>query len=194
MPLPAEDSPTHESVPGRSAPSRPIPGPRPVRPGGGSRSGPGGRGPGTTAPGARPAPSGGQGRPAAGPQLQLIPATPDGAVDAADEAVDRLLESGRGPAEILVLTTGELHPWAAHELSFGEDGYWAQETAGDDVFYADAASSARLARRPVVVVAVNGGGDEATAAALPAAMTRAAALLILCGDADYINGLLGVSA
>ncbi|WBB62642.1 hypothetical protein O7599_08960 [Streptomyces sp. WMMC500] len=194
MPLPAEDSPTQESVPGRSASPRPIPGPRPVRPRGGSRSGPGGRGPGATAPGARPAPAGGQGRPAAGPQLQLIPATPDGAVDAADEAVDLLLESGRAPAEILVLTTGEPHPWAAHELSFGEDGYWAQEAAGDDVFYAAAAAAERLARRPVVVVAVNGGGDRATAEALPAAMTRAAALLILCGDADYINGVLGVSA
>ncbi len=165
-----------------------------MRPRGGSRSGPGGRGPGATAPGARPGPSGGQGRPAAGPQLQLVPATPDGAVDAADEAVDGLLESGRAPAEILVLTTGELHPWAAHELSFGEDGYWAQEAAGEDVFYADAGAAARLARRQVVVVAVNGGGDEATAAALPAAMTRAAALLVLCGDADYINGVLGVSA
>ena len=55
-----------------------------------------------------------------------------------------------------MITTGEQHPWAAHELSFGEDSYWAQHDARDDVFYADASALGRAASRPVVVVAVNG--------------------------------------
>jgi len=50
--------------------------------------------------------------------------------------VDLLLDSGRSPGDVLVLTTGEQHPWAAHEVSFGEASYWAQHDAGDDVFYA----------------------------------------------------------
>ena len=104
-----------------------------------------------------------------GPQIQLIPASADGALDAADEAVDLLLDSGRAPGDVLVLTTGEQHPWAAHELSFGEASYWAQHDAGDDVFYADAAAAERAAARPVVVVAVNGGADDAAARALPTA-------------------------
>jgi hypothetical protein len=116
--------------------------------------------PGSSAPAAAPA--------AATPQIQLIPASVEGALDAAEEAVDLLLESGRAPGEVLVITTGEPHPWAAHELSFGEAAYWAQHDAGDDVFY-----------------------DDAAATALPLALGRAGALLIVCGDPQQINSVLG---
>ncbi len=131
--------------------------------------------------------------PAAGavPQIQLIPASPDGALDAAEEAVDLLLDTGRAPGDILVLTTGEPHPWAAHELSFGEASYWAQHDARDDVFYADAAVAGRAAARPVVVFAANGGLDEEAARALPVALGRAGALLVVCGDPRQINAVLG---
>ena len=129
----------------------------------------------------------------ANPQIQLIPASAEGALDAAEEAVDLLLDSGRAPGDVLVITTGEQHPWAAHELSFGEASYWAQHDAGDDVFYADASAAGRAASRPVVVVAVNGGPDPAAASALPLALTRAGALLIVCGDPQQINSVLGAS-
>lgn len=104
-----------------------------------------------------------------------------------------LLDSGRAPGEVLVLTTGDPHPWAAHELSFGEASYWAQHDAGDDVFYAGA-DAQRVASRPVVVVAVNGGSDAAVAGALPAAAARAGALLIVCGDPQRVNSLLAAGA
>jgi hypothetical protein len=125
------------------------------------------------------------------PQIQLIPASAEGALDAAEEAVDLLLESGRAPGEVLVITTGEPHPWAAHELSFGETAYWAQHDSGDDVFYADAAAVERAKARPVVVVAVNGGDDTVAVRALPLALARAGALLIVCGDPQRINSVLG---
>ncbi|EPD65701.1 hypothetical protein HMPREF1211_02256 [Streptomyces sp. HGB0020] len=104
--------------------------------------------------------------------------------------MDLLLDSGRAPGDVLVITTGEQHPWAAHELSFGETSYWAQHDAGDDVFYADAAAAGRAATRPVVVVAVNGGSDT-VATALPLALSRAGTLLIVCGDPQQINSVLG---
>lgn len=125
------------------------------------------------------------------PQIQLIPASAEGALDAAEEAVDLLLDSGRAPGEVLVITTGDPHPWATHELSFGETSYWAQHDAGDDVFYADAAALDRAVSRPVVVVAINGGGEETAVGALPTALARAGALLIVCGDPQRINALLG---
>ncbi|MDQ8703493.1 hypothetical protein RCO28_13500 [Streptomyces sp. LHD-70] len=125
------------------------------------------------------------------PQVQLIPASAEGALDAAEEAVDLLLDTGRAPGEILVITTGDPHPWAAHELSFGADAYWAQHDAGDDVFYAAAADIARAGSRPVVVVAVNGASDNEAATALPLALSRAGALLIVCGDPQRINSALG---
>ncbi|MDQ0987507.1 hypothetical protein QFZ71_004790 [Streptomyces sp. V2I9] len=126
------------------------------------------------------------------PQIQLIPASAAGALDAAEEAVDLLLESGRTPGDILVLTTGEPHPWAAHELSFGEAAYWAQHDAGDDVFFAGVSALDRARPRPVVVVAVNNDDAQRTVAdALPVARDRAAALLIVCGDPQTINSALG---
>lgn len=127
---------------------------------------------------------------AATPQVQLLPASAEGALDAAEEAVDLLLDSGRAPGEVLVITTGTQHPWAEHELSFGDTAYWAQHDTGDDVFYADAAVVSRAASRPVVVVAVNGGPASAAATVLPLARARAGALLIVCGDPQQINSLL----
>ncbi|RXS65652.1 hypothetical protein EST92_29565 [Streptomyces sp. TM32] len=216
MPLIPEEPQIHESVPGpratsaagRTAPTpRPVPGPGPrpapprgapaasVRPGKPGPAAPS-RGPVAAPPAQRTSslqPPAGKTGTAAGAQLQLIPAPAAGAVDAADEAVDLLLDSGRAPGEILVLTTGEAHPWAAHELSFGEASYWAQHDATDDVFYADAAAE-RATGRPVVVVAVNGGSDEVTGRALPAAMARAGVLLIVCGDPQRITAVLGAHA
>ncbi|MGV9848848.1 hypothetical protein ACWDWU_08605 [Streptomyces sp. NPDC003442] len=219
MPLIPEEPQIHESVPGpratpaagRTAPTpRPVPGPgprpAPRRPGSpgpnrGSAGTSSAQSQRTTSDATKPAPtapaaSAAQAAPTATkatPQIQLIPATVDGALDAADEAVDLLLDSGRAPGEILVLTTGEQHPWAAHELSFGEASYWAQHDAGDDVFYAGADAD-RLKGRPAVVVAVNGGANDAVARALPEAMGRAGTLLIVCGDPERINTLIGPGA
>ncbi|MFB7464985.1 hypothetical protein ACFCZ1_16060 [Streptomyces sp. NPDC056224] len=175
---------------------RPVPGPRPVtvpRPG---RPGPvrpaepaqqATPGPVPTATTVPAAPS----VSAAVPQIQLIPASAEGALDAAEEAVDLLLDTGRAPGDILVLTTGDPHPWASHELSFGEAAYWALHDAGDDVFYADAAQVKRASGRPVVVFAANGGAVDAVVGALPVALARAGALLIVCGDPKQINSVLG---
>ncbi|MBT2363827.1 hypothetical protein J7E88_00360 [Streptomyces sp. ISL-10] len=203
MPLIPEEPQIHESAQGprvtpaagRTAPTpRPVPGPRSAaspRPG---HPGPGPARPAPPAP--RPSAAAGKSQPPrkesrSGPQIQLIPAPADGALDAAGEAVDLLLDSGRAPGDILVLSTGELHPWAAHELSFGESAYWAQHDARDDVFYAAAASVERASARPVVVVAVNGGVDDSAAHALPAAVAKASALLIVCGDPERINSAIG---
>ncbi|MEU9590619.1 hypothetical protein ACGF7W_23795 [Streptomyces sp. NPDC048219] len=210
MPLIPEEPQIHEKAQGpratpasgRTAPTpRPVPGPRPAAPPRPGRPGPlrptppAQRTSRDAAP-VKPGPS----RPAtpaatpAGPQIQLVPASPEGALDAAEEAVDLLLDSGRTPGDVLVVTTGEPHPWAAHELSFGDAAYWAQHDAGDDVFYADAAVADRAAARPVVVVALNGGPEAAAVTALSAAHSRAGALLIVCGDPQRINSVLGASA
>ncbi|MFJ5834399.1 hypothetical protein [Streptomyces sp. NPDC093089] len=189
----------HESAQGPRATAstpRPVPGPRSAatpRPG---RPGPGPAGPAAPAP--RPGPpakrSENRSDQRSTPQLQLIPAPLDGALDAAEEALDLLLESGRAPGDVLVLTTGDQHPWAAHELSFGEVAYWAQQDTGDDVFFADASAAERANARPVVIVALNGGDDETVARALPSAMARAGVLLVVCGDPQRVTSLLGAGA
>ncbi|MFI5534341.1 hypothetical protein ACIA8O_38000 [Kitasatospora sp. NPDC051853] len=117
-----------------------------------------------------------------------MPSTARDAVERADETVDRLLESGRGPETVLVLTVGEHHPWQQHELTFGEERYWAQLTEGGDVFYADAAAS-RTVGRPVVVLVANSAGGELLAAAARSAQALAGELLVVCGEAAVVGPL-----
>ncbi|WP_342776355.1 hypothetical protein [Streptomyces armeniacus] len=111
-------------------------------------------------------------------------------MDTADETVDRLLDGGLAPGDILVLTTGEEHPWAQHERSFGEESYWRQLTDGEDVFCAHASAAERVGSRSVVVLAVNGGTDAEAAKALPAALAKAGRELIVCGDPERLRALL----
>ncbi|MFJ8476595.1 hypothetical protein [Kitasatospora sp. NPDC094011] len=157
----------------------PVPGPRSAprpAPPRADRSGP---------PRLNPKPGPAPRRPApAVPQVEVrrIAAVPAEALERADGTVDLLLDSGRNPGEILVLTVGEAHPWQQHELSFGEQRYWAQLTEGGDVFYADAALT-RPARREVVVLVVNGGSPVRAAEAYTEALGRATALLVVCGEA-----------
>lgn len=188
MPLIPEEPQIHESAQGPRTAStpRPVPGPRPAAP-----ARPGRPGPRPTAPAQRTPRDTATPAPVAAPQIQLIPASAEGALDAAEEAVDLLLDSGRTPGDVLFVTTGQQHPWAVHEQSFGEASYWAQADSRDDVFYTDAAGAGRAAGRPVVVVAVNGGPEAVPATVLPLARAKASSLLIVCGDPQQINAVLG---
>lgn len=205
MPLIPEESQIHESAQGpratpasgRTAPTpRPVPGPRPAVPQRPGRSSPvrpappAQRTPRDAPAAAVPVPSKPTVPAAAGAQIQLIPVPAPGALDAAEEAVDLLLDSGRAPGDVLVITTGEPHPWVTHELTFGEASYWALHAAADDVFYVDAAVADRAGARPVVVVAVNGGPGPVTASVLAVARTKATTLLIVCGDPQDVNAMM----
>lgn len=128
--------------------------------------------------------------PAPTAQIQLVAAADATAVEVADETVDKLLDEGSAPGDILLVTTGDQHPWALHELSFGEDAYWSQLADAEDVFCASASALSRITARTVVVLAVNGGTDAQAAAALPAALARATGQLIVCGDPKRLRSLL----
>ncbi|MTE21344.1 hypothetical protein F0L17_19945 [Streptomyces sp. TRM43335] len=210
MPHSSKEPKIHPNVPGprdsagtprtsqTPRPSAPVPGPRPgPRPAppraDSGRPAPGGTAPARTAVAPRPAArkrSSPEETDRSAPQIQLVTATDATAVETADETIDGLLDGGCPPADILVLTTGEPHPWAQHELSFGEDAYWSQQTDGQDVFYAHAETTDRVSARSVVVLVVNGGTDEQAARALPAALSRANTRLIVCGDPQRLRSLL----
>ncbi|GAA2399005.1 hypothetical protein GCM10010420_26670 [Streptomyces glaucosporus] len=202
MPHSSEEPKIHPNVPGPRttagttrtphvpSPSA-VPGPRPAPPRGDrNRPAPDRPAPARAAASPRPA----AGRPAAqakpAPQIQLVDATEATAVETADETVDKLLDEGCRPADVLVLTTGDPHPWAQHELSFGEDSYWRQQAEGEDVFYAHASAVGRTTARPVVLFVVNGGTDEEAARALPEALAKAGSRLVVCGDPQRLRGLL----
>nr|WP_033213293.1 hypothetical protein [Kitasatospora phosalacinea] len=184
VPLPHKSDAPAPRMPSSTAVAAPVPGPRPgpprPAPPRADRPVPGPRPPARPKPG--PAPSPGR------PDVQLLPAAAAEAIDRADEAVDALLESGRRPGDVLVLTVGAAHPWQQHEFSFGEERYWAQLADGGDVFYADAATTRSL-RRDVVVLVVNEDRSERVAAAARKALERAAELLVVCGGTETVAPL-----
>lgn len=177
----ADSAPTPKTA--RTTPSGPRPGPRPAPP---------------RADGSRPKsgrPSGGRAAPgptgnAPAAEIRLVDATDATALDVADSTVDALLDEGRAPGEVLVLTTGGPHPWTQHELSFGEEAYWRQQGEAQDVFFAEVGVARRATPRPVVVLAVNGGADSEVAEALPVALGRARVRLVVCGDPQRLRRLL----
>jgi hypothetical protein len=113
-------------------------------------------------------------------EVQRIAAAPAAALDRADEVLDGLLDSGRAPAQVLVLTTGAPHPWQQHEQSFGAERYWAQLDEAQDVFYAEV-TACRPVRREVVILVVNGGSAAAVEQAYATARGHATSLLVVCG-------------
>ncbi|WP_436777185.1 hypothetical protein [Yinghuangia sp. YIM S09857] len=144
------------------------------------------------APAAPTVPAARQGGRPAGPDIRLVPATPDTALDIADDSVDRLLDQGAAPDSILVLTTGDPHPWQQHEESFGAEQYWRQYTEGRDVFYARALNDRQL-RRETVVLVVNGFADPARSTdALVSAIGAGTGAVIVCGDLDQVRALTGL--
>ncbi|WP_342775418.1 hypothetical protein [Streptomyces tateyamensis] len=117
----------------------------------------------------------------------MLPARPGAALERADEAVDLLLDAGREPGEILVLTSGEPHPWQQHELSFGEERYWAQLAEGGDVFYAGL-ELGRPARREVVVLVLETTDAGSAVLAVERARGHAVSLLLVCGATGGLAG------
>ncbi len=115
--------------------------------------------------------------------IERVEATSEVALERADEVLDRLLDAGRAPGQVLVLTTGEPHPWQQHEESFGAERYWAQLDEAQDVFYADV-TACRPVTREVVILVVNGGSPAVVGGALALAQGRATALLVVCGAAE----------
>lgn len=208
MPLIPEEPQIHESVPGprnaagtartqQASRTTSLPGPRSASDDGVQRaertataSGKPAPSPSTAESPASTVPSARRSNSAPTAQIQLIEAKENTAVEAADEAVDALLDQGRAPGDVLVFTTGEQHPWAQHELSFGEDAYWRQLDESEDVFCAHASAVARASDRAIVVLAVNGGTDDEVAEALPAVLRKAKEQLTVCGDPQRLSSLL----
>jgi hypothetical protein len=206
MPLIPEEPKIQQSTPGgrtsaaatrtpqASRPAAPVPGPRahsrPAPPRADSKGPSSGRPPGAPRGGNPQRPAATPSAPPGAAQIELVSATDATAVDVADETVDKLLDEGAQPGDVLVVTTGEQHPWAQHELSFGEDSYWRQFAEGEDVFCVHNAALSRIGRRGVVVLAVNGGTDAQAAEALPAALAKAGSTLYVVGDPQRLRQLL----
>lgn len=123
--------------------------------------------------------------------VEFIESTPGMALDAADTAVEDLVERrGWLPEHVALLTTQHRHPVHAQ---FGDDkaAYWADLWANDGVFYSTVSGFKGL-ERPAVVLAVDGfhpGIDPRSV--MYAGMSRARDLLIVVGSGELLKPIVG---
>jgi hypothetical protein len=128
-----------------------------------------------------------------GPPVRFIACSNENAVDAADTEVERLVEVERWPpGEVVLLTTMHRHPVQTDMVErAGQDAYWDDFFAGEDVFYGHVLGFKGL-ERPVVVLAVNGFRDVSRAREmLYVGLSRARYLLVVCGDPVLIAAVGG---
>jgi hypothetical protein len=124
-----------------------------------------------------------------GPDVRLVPCSPEQALDLADEAVDDLLDDWR-PEDVALLTTGSRHPEQKARQEQGQGSYWESFWDEDQVFYGHVLGFKGLERR-VVVLAVNDTRPERARERLYVGLSRARDQLVVCGDPDYIREVGG---
>jgi hypothetical protein len=126
-----------------------------------------------------------------GVPVRFVQCSTDAAQDAADDAVEALLDDGWPYEAVALLTTYRRHPEQAARQQAGPEAYWSSFWANDDVFYGHVLGFKGL-ERPAVVLAVNGFRDEARAREmLYVGLSRARDLLVVCGDLDLIRRVGG---
>ncbi|HEY1134013.1 MAG TPA: NERD domain-containing protein [Nocardioides sp.] len=127
-----------------------------------------------------------------GPAVRFVPSPTGDALDAADDAVDLLLEEGWAPGGVALLTTGHRHPeQIATTERVGHEGYWSSYFAAEDVFYGHVLGCKGL-ERPAVVLCVNEAGDRDRARErLYVGMSRATDQLVVVGDPDVVRAIGG---
>ncbi|ANC32156.1 Nuclease-related domain protein [Isoptericola dokdonensis DS-3] len=127
-----------------------------------------------------------------GAPVRIVDVPADRALDAADDAVEALLDEGWEPGQVALLATGRRHPEQINVVgTSGHAAYWDDFFAGTDVFYGHVLGFKGLERQ-VVVLAVNGVRDAARAREmLYTGLSRARTLLVVVGDRSWIEDVGG---
>lgn len=127
-----------------------------------------------------------------GPEVQFVACTAEDAVSEADDAVERLLDEGWGPADVALLTTGSRHPVQVEQVDInGQRGYWESYWDKDSVFYGHVLGFKGLERRAVVLALNESGSRDRAKERLYVGMSRATDVLVVCGDPDYVREVAG---
>jgi Nuclease-related domain/UvrD-like helicase C-terminal domain/PhoH-like protein len=123
-----------------------------------------------------------------GPPVRFIQCETADALDAADGAVEDLVDAGWDLGQIALLTTGRRHLEQIEVVDYGGwAAYWDEFFAETSVFYGHVLGFKGL-ERSAVVLAVNGIRDaERAREMLYVGLSRARTQLVVCGDLDTIG-------
>jgi len=126
-----------------------------------------------------------------GAPVRFIQSSAQDAIEAADGALEALLEGGWPPDALALLTTGTRHDYQRELQAAGQDAYWASFWEREYPFYGHVLGFKGL-ERPAVVLAVNGFRDITRAQEmLYVGLSRARDLLVVCGDLAEIRAIGG---
>ncbi|MBZ5735041.1 NERD domain-containing protein [Nocardioides sp. TRM66260-LWL] len=131
------------------------------------------------------APSRMQARGGEGPAVRFVAAGPgpDAVLEAADDAVEQLLEEGWEPGRVALLTTGHRHPEQTAQVErHGKVGYWRSFWEGEDVFYGHVLGSKGLERACVVLCLNEPEPRDRARERLYVGMSRATDVLVVVGE------------
>jgi hypothetical protein len=121
-----------------------------------------------------------------GTRVRYVECSTEEVLSRADDAVDALLSTWE-PHQVALLTTKHRHPVHADKVTTdGDDAYWDDFFAEDDVFYGSVSGFKGL-ERTCIVLAVNGFSAQARAKQmLYVGLSRARSQLVVVGDLDEI--------
>ena len=126
-----------------------------------------------------------------GPDVVVVPCATEAAVDAADDAVEALLDDGWRPEHIALLTMGSRHRvQAERQDTDGQIGYWRSFWEDEDVFYGHVLGCKGLERR-AVVLCINTDNTDRGREKLYVGMSRATDRLVVVGDPEVIRAMGG---
>lgn len=128
-----------------------------------------------------------------GPEVRFVAATVDDAIEAADDAVEQLLEENWPQEHVCLLTTGKRHPVQVERQEAGDDqeSYWRTFWDTEDVFYGHVLGCKGLERRAVVLCVNDDGTRERATERLYVGMSRATDVLVVVGDPEVIRSVGG---
>lgn len=126
-----------------------------------------------------------------GPAVTFVPCSAGAAMDAGDDQVDALIESGWRPEDVALLTTGSRHPEQVARQEEGTEAYWDSYWDLDQVFYGHVLGFKGLERRAVVLVVNDKEAFERSRERLYVGLSRARDQLVVCGDPEFITRVGG---
>ena len=127
-----------------------------------------------------------------GPEVTFVASDPRGALDAADDEVEALLDAGWRPEDVALLTTGARHPeQVSLQEGRGHTGYWDSFWDAESVFYGHVLGCKGLERRAVVLCINELTRHDRSRERLYVGLSRATDRLVVVGDPDHIRQVGG---
>jgi Nuclease-related domain/AAA domain len=127
----------------------------------------------------------------AGPDVTFVDCPAGSAIDAADAAVEALLDEGWEPGDIALLTVGSRHEIHRERMERDPAAYYESFWDEDDAFYGNVLGCKGLERRAVVLCVNKDEEKDRDKERLYVGLSRATDRLVVCGPGAYIRQVCG---